>query len=513
MDENSLWDTPFKLLSRVGWKRDHSRGIYRSTQQYDPFVYESLKHFDRSLLEKAKGFTRVAGPDVTVLDRLRAYDRPSHKIPEKYLPAYNQALNKLRAECKLDQKVVPKWIYDVDIIPNTSSGYPYYKKKADIKDQLFSDARYLFHLMKRKDYLSMGFPYATPAVRGASRPSEEEKTRLVWMYPASMLICEGVFAQPLINKYYNAFKTNELFLTGKNGKFKHRQIICQVEGDGLDQETHVVGFDFTSFDTLPCRRMIEDVFEVLNENIAHGYYWDKTGSIQGGTRGVEARSRKAFENIKNYFIETPIILPNGRIVRKHIGVPSGSHFTNLIDSLVNRLMHLTMAIYYGWNICNLRTNGDDSLFSIKLNQKESAFMMKSRLFFEDAFGMIMNIDKSCIAEIASQVHASGTRWNALDPWRDTVDWFRLALNSKSYTRDPIEGFQRLLGIGVCGGFRDGTYCRYFEYYQRGYNCRDDRQRLDWTKYRWIEMVFGEVDLPVYYKAASTAKKLLLQSVT
>jgi hypothetical protein len=505
-----IWDRQFKFMKTFTVVPKHKRGIYRSTQQYDPFVYESLKHFNCDLLQECKGYTRVAGSEREVRDRLDQYDRPEYKMPHTYRHAYTKALAVMRHQFKLEEKVIPTWIPDVEMIKSTSSGYPHYQKKGQIEDKIRQEGRFLFHLMKRLDYSNIKFPFATPAVRGASRPSEETKTRLVWMYPAAMLLSEGVFAQPLIKRYYNDWFKHDLFLTGRNGKFKHRQY-CGRANEKKDDIT--IGHDFSSFDTFNCTEVIRDVFSILNENIAHGYYKDSKGVIEGGTSGVEARSRKAWANIVEYFIRTPIVLPNGKVIRKESGIPSGSNFTNLIDSMINYLAHLTMSFHHGIRFNLLRTNGDDSLFTVKNNLRKQEWYSLMETGFKQCFNLILNTEKSCYAEVPSQIHASGTEWNNLDPYRTTVGWLRLALNAKSYTRNSLEGFQRLFGIGVVGGFRDPTYCRFFNYYQTGYNCKTDLQKFDWTKYRWIEMVFGEIDLPRYFKASSTMLKLAKQAVT
>lgn len=476
-------------------------------QQYDPYVYEALKHFDgeydTKLLKATKGSTRVAGDDVSLMDRLSGYDKPVFTLKRKYQTSYNIALRELERRLRLNEKVNPRWIYDVDIINSTTTGYPHFKKKGDIREKIFGEARFLFHLMKRKEFSDMGFPFTVPATRGASRPQDKEKTRLVWVYPAAVLIAEGVYAQPLIDKLYSG-EFSELFLTGTNALGKHRELIAQLSNE---EERIGVGGDFESYDTMACNFAIKDVFALLSRKLNHGTYEGKTKEdVQTGGLGVKRRSEHAFSNIVEYFINTPMILPNGRIVRKQIGVPSGSHFTNLIDSLVNWLMHKTFSLYHRIKVEHLKVNGDDSAFICGAEHKK--YILESmRTFFLDAFGLTLNKSKSIIAERPSEMHMSGTTWSNFVPTRTTEEWFKLALNPKTYVKDPGEGFQRLLGIGYCGGFTDATYCKFFNYYQRGYNCNHLGDKLNWEKYRWMEFLFGTTELPVYYKSRKSMMRL------
>jgi len=506
-DNAALWDMPFRYITDSVRLQDYHRGILRQTQNYDPFVDTALKQFDPELRESIKGYTRSPGDAWDLAERFRRYDVSTlaHPTGDKTFSAcYSQAVEETMSEFKLHAPVVPHWILDVDLVKSTSSGYPHFKRKGDIFDQIRQEGRFHLHHLKLYDLHRCPLLPCTMATRGSLSEVQDPKTRLVWMYPAAMTACEAVFAQPLIDKLYS--EKAHLFLTGVDTKHRIQRYLSLIsEESGMLG----VGLDFKSFDTLRNNRLIRDAFAVLKQNIKFGYYYDKMSGLQKGRSGVDVRAEKAFDNIMEYFIHTPMLLPNGRIVTKHHGVPSGSHFTNLIDSIINRILIKTFALYEGIPIRQLTTNGDDSAF-LASETYTPGLLEKSAVFFDKFFGMTVSVQKSCVASSPSAMHVSGTTWASLRPYRPTTEWFMLAAYSDTYIAKPLDSFQRLLGLGIAGGFSDATFTRFFMYFQSGYDCRHGPNLLNWNKLRWLEHAFGITDLPLVYKqGARTALRLRL----
>jgi len=433
-------------------------------------------------------------------------------MDQRLRSAYDKAVRLVRAEYKLPHTIVPTFINNVDMIKSTSSGYPHFERKGKIETEIRAEARKLFHHMKRLPRERIGYPYVAPAAKGGLSEEEEvRKTRFIWMYPAAMLNCEGVYAQPLIKAYYNSVTKSKLLMTGRNTFPRLAEFLSHVNGD---EGIYGVGLDFKSFDQLPRAQTIRDAFDILNDNLEHGTYWDPHSGIQIGGAGVKRRSQQAFQNIVDYFVNTPLILPNGRVIVKHIGIPSGSHFTNLIGSIVNRILLYTFMFHEEIPMRRLMTNGDDSAFLLA-EEYVKDLLSRASAFFLKCFRMVINLKKSCIASSPKEMHMSGTVWPSCRAQRTTAEWMDLALYPKVYVRDSFESFQRLLGLGIAGGFRDPTYARFFQYFQTGYDCRHGPNLLDWTKLRWLEHAFGISFLPlVYKKGIETTEKirfLMMQS--
>lgn len=503
----SVWDFPLRHLSEIR-RMPYRRGVLRQTQNYDPFVDVALKSYDERLRERIKGYTRAPGDEWDIFERLKKYDKAPRYLrlaDTNFRSAYFRAVSECMDEFKLSHPVVPRWILDVDLVKNTSSGYPHFIRKGDDLDLIRQEGRFHFHHLKLYELNRCPLLPCTVATRGGLSESTDPKTRLVWMYPGAMTACEAVFAQPLIDAMYD--EKRDLFLTGVDMKFRIQRYLALLDGD---DDTYGVGLDFSSFDTFRCTQLIRDAFEVLKQNVMFGYYYDDVTGVQKGRSGVAERAEKAWYNIVEYFIHTPLLLPNGRVVKKHIGVPSGSHFTNLIDSIVNRILIKTFAYYTGRSISNLRTNGDDSAFLVVRPYHED-IVESAASFFADFFGMTVNVAKSCVAGRPSEMHVSGTLWNNLRPYRSTDEWFMLLAYSDTYVATPFDSFQRMLGLGIAGAFRDQEYCKFFDYFQTGYDCRKGPSLLNWKKLRWLEKAFGITDLPIVYKQGSrtTARLRLL----
>lgn len=497
-DNPSVWSYPYRYLTETA-RFNHHRGILRNFQRYDPFVDVALKHFNAELRDSILGYTRSPGDVWEIEEKLRKYDTATVAHPTgnpRFTAAYRQALNDVMSDFKLDAPVVPHWILDVDLVKSTSSGYPHFKRKGDILNQIRQEGRFHLHHLKLYDLHRCPLLPCSVGTRGGLSESTAPKTRLVWMYPAAMTSCEAVFAQPLIDKIYS--EKADLLLTGVDSKYRIQRFLSLINED---TDRCGVGLDFSSFDTLRSNQLIRDAFAVLKQNIKFGYYYDKISGLQKGRSGVDVRAEKAFDNIMEYFIHTPLMLPNGRIVTKHHGVPSGSHFTNLIDSIINRLLIKTFAYYDGIPIRDLRTNGDDSAFSVTTDYAPS-ILEKAAFFFDHFFKMTVSVAKSCVAIAPSAMHVSGTTWASLRPTRSTTEWFMLAAYSDTYISRPIDSFQRLLGLGIAGAFGDATFTRFFTYFQSGYDCRHGPNLLNWNKLRWLEHAFNITDLPLVYKQGS-----------
>jgi hypothetical protein len=499
-DDRQVWDFEFRYLTDDKPVPDYKRGILRPAQQYDPYVNAALKSFDYPLYDQAKGWTRAPGREPDIFAALKKYDKrtirkcsPLH-ADRRFRMAYKLAVEEASREFRLHAPVVPRWILDVDLVENTSSGYPHFKKKSEIYEQIRQEGRFHYHHLKRLPLWRCPKLYCTPATRGGLSEVDTPKTRLVWMYPGAMTACEAVYAQPLIDAIYS--EKRHLLMTGHDTYNKLANFTGLIDGD---EGFFGVGLDFKAFDTIPYDEIIRDVFfRVLEPNVHHGAFYDKVNGVQQGGKGVAARSRKAFANICEYFINTPLLLPNGRVVVKHHGVPSGSHFTNLVDSIINRILINTFALYENIKITKLMTNGDDSAFRVS-ETYVTDILEKAAHFFDKFFRMTVSVTKSCVASLGSEMHMSGTRWKSQSPYRPTYEWMRLAMCPSSHVRDHFDSFQRLLGLGVAGAFRDPQFCSFFDYFQSGYNCKTGPNLLDWKKFRWLTHAFGVQDLPLVYK--------------
>jgi len=120
----------------------------------------------------------------------------------------------------------------------------------------------------------------------------------------------------------------------------------------------------------------------------------------------EDRMKFGWHRIIDYFINTPIVMPDGHLyVGKRRGIPSGSFFTQMIGSVVNFVV--LKSVFYRLGSCiatqRILVLGDDSIFScdedIPLDVLKKEF---------ERYGMILNSEKSR----RNEIHFLGANWES-----------------------------------------------------------------------------------------------------
>lgn len=203
------------------------------------------------------------------------------------------------------------------------------------------------------------------------------KFRLIWVYPAHMTYAEGMFAAPLIRAY-----------TASRGKYGLWINFSKGDMRGLMAKRRTrnlwLGADWDSFDARVPAWLIRDAFDILYAQVDFKHY------AEWGAPTDPDTLPRLWDRIIKYFINTPIRFQNGVVKRKRRGVPSGSYFTNLIDSVVNCIMwHYLLGDRMTQNAWYV---GDDALIEITggVHLGEIADEAKS------VFQMTLNVTKSKI---------------------------------------------------------------------------------------------------------------------
>lgn len=104
--------------------------------------------------------------------------------------------------------------------------------------------------------------------------------------------------------------------------------------------------DFSKFDSSVCSFLVHTAWTILAELMHFPTKLD----------------RLVFDFCYSLFMNTPLVMPDGRLYVVSSGVTSGSYFTQIIDSIVNMIviymfMHSTSRTFYP-----LKVLGDNSLF-------------------------------------------------------------------------------------------------------------------------------------------------------
>lgn len=216
----------------------------------------------------------------------------------------------------------------------------------------------------------------------------KKKNRLIWGVDASTVLIEALFARPLINYVKDSW-------FGYAGGKDPATLRYNIRMSSIDRD-HWYSTDYSKFDQTIPDWLIHECFSIIRECYSSSY-------------------DPILRWIEYNFINTKLALPNGKILQVHKGIPSGSHFTQLVGSMANYLMMLTYLYHHYSQVCgsndvhvldgyvesylgstnvgsNLRmfVMGDDNLFflrePIKLDDVSS--------YVHTVFGVIINVDKT-----------------------------------------------------------------------------------------------------------------------
>lgn len=262
----------------------------------------------------------------------------------------------------------------------------------------------LAYSFDREEQIRLGAKKPNPCV-AYKRTQKENKTRLVWGYPLEMTIMEARFARPLIGAFLDS-RTTMAF-----GMQKYE--LGTYLKYNLKMYKHIMCLDYSKFDSSISSSLIAISFEILSSWFSE-----------------EDKLKYGWDTIVKYFIHTPIVMPDGHLYGgKDHGVPSGSYFTQLIDSIVNTI--LIGAIGYAfkeethWR--SVFVLGDDCIFGVdrKLDlDTVSKFLRR--------YGVTLNIEKSQF----DIMYFLGAYWDSGFPDNELSDLAAKAVFPETFRKYP-----------------------------------------------------------------------------
>lgn len=248
-----------------------------------------------------------------------------------------------------------------------------------------SKAASLTYSFDRERQIRRGDKAPNPCV-AYKRTQKGNKTRLVWGYPLEMTIMESRFARPLIDRF-KAMDTPMAFGMTKIclGAKLHRYIV--------DQPGEKFCFDYSKYDSTLSASMIKGAFRIMAS-------WFRGEDLEA----------LGWDTIKWYFIKTPIVMPDGHLYTgKNHGVPSGSYFTQLVDSIVN--VAITYALAHRFNFYvderSIYVMGDDSCF-----RANTQAQLRKWAQYLSKLGVVLHDDDKTVV---GRVHFLGAFWDKGKP--------------------------------------------------------------------------------------------------
>lgn len=282
-----------------------------------------------------------------------------------------------------------------------SPGLPYklqgYKTKGEALSNpaVLSEIRKLWYAIERQEEVVI--PDVACYARAQICGREKNKIRATWGYPLMMYLTEGQFFYPFLNKVKERKRPLVAYgiEIGTGGMNYINDMLI-----GHEKANYIMG-DWSRFDKCVPAWLIRDAFKMIARHID----WDKVTCVEGKEWPVAAaKTKRRWEAMVNYFINTPIQLNTGERFLKRGGVPSGSCWTNIIDSIVNALVSRYLVYHMTGSLpLDDLYLGDDSLIITRKPLNMDLFEEKA----QEYFSLMYNVEKSYQTANPCNVHFLG----------------------------------------------------------------------------------------------------------
>ena len=364
---------------------------------YDPKLLERVRtHCNRyHYSQSRKEYSQL----VTQLESFCKPNHPSFRWNRNYQQS-KELMKKQFKSANLKSLIFKSDLDIMDALPkkNTHSGWSYIetglRQKGEYAEGIF-DA-YMDQVSQAKHDLSFN-KIILPGVRTQcgnifdedGTPFNKEakhKTRLVSMIDIYVIIAELTVAKPIQNWMSNAC---HWYAGGKDDR-----VIGSTVNIARSRKDEWISLDYSKYDQSISNWLIEDAFEIIESAF------------------LAINDKELFELVKHDFINKVFIDGYQNLHYSRKGVPSGSMFTQIIDSIVNFLMIQTYMLSQD-KIFECIIMGDDNLIysnSSLDNDHISTYLLKN-------FGITVNATKSCSGHAKQHPEFLSRSWTYLGPWR------------------------------------------------------------------------------------------------
>nr|WPR18850.1 MAG: RNA-dependent RNA polymerase [Partitiviridae-like virus 3] len=270
-----------------------------------------------------------------IRDDFMCYDRSYLPSKVRSDPVYHVVIASVRRDFMPKEKLVPLTLGAVCKAPefpkDRSPGLPYSQQGFKTKGEVLEDPVQRRHMFGLWDNVGKGREVGLPDVAGYFRAQicshDTNKIRAVWGYPVSVIIEEGRMFYP----YMKVLKTMDAPIAYRvemaTGGMAYINDMCSSHPGS----TYLM-IDYKQFDRTVPPWLIRDAFQIVMDC----FHLDRVVDSEGKVWPVNSdRTIRRFKRMVSYFINTPVRMPTGERFRKSGGVPSGSMWTNIIDTIVN----------------------------------------------------------------------------------------------------------------------------------------------------------------------------------
>nr|QZZ63397.1 hypothetical protein [Leuven Partiti-like virus 3] len=371
-----------------------------------------------------------------------SYDRKYINSKVRQTDNYRMVLQSVRDDFLSQEKLIPltlggAWEHP-EFPKDKSPGLPWTERGFKTKGAVLDDTSARNEILGRWDAIGRGrdtgLPDTAAFFRAQVVTKDKNKIRGVWGVPLDVISEEARFFLPYIK-----------FLKQSNAPIAYR---LEMATGGMayidDMIRHHRGkpmmmTDIKEFDKAVPPWLIRDAFNIIFDSMDFEHVIGSDGNIWNVNSD---RTRRRINRLIKYFINTPVRLPSGERYRKSGGVPSGSMFTNIIDTIVNVILtrfsvyettgHLPLGEMY---------LGDDSFVICDGVLNLSAVAEVA----QENFGMTVHPDKSYVTDNPMNVQFLGYYNRRGLPYKGHAFLIASFIYPERYVKTPLIRTSRAIG--------------------------------------------------------------------
>lgn len=419
----------------------------------DPFVREILDNsLDKETLEALDNYTRGLYDIDLHYESFYFFRRTTQQDDAfgHYIrnhPSFSAAYCQVRSDLSVLGKVTiirPDQFDLVSWISSSAAGYGYIGPKCDNYPLARRNAtRALYGFAKWRNLYRFVPDKAFARTQLSLRT--HPKIRHVWGRAFHHILIEGLIGQPLLQALM--LHDTPIYI----GKDIHKDmpyLIIKAMANGGT----CYCLDFSKFDASVCSFLVDCAWRLLYECLAINDHVDQL----------------VFDFCFSLFTNTPLLMPDGRLYLVTSGVPSGSYFTQLIDSIVNLLCIYMFQLSSTSQVFPTKVLGDDSLFVTPLPVCEDSELSS----FFAPLGLTVS-EKTLVTTNYAEIVFLGHNFYGAHVTRDAFTCLSLALYTEDEVTRPQETLLRLCSLLYDSGFNSFHIFDLYKKLLHIYN-------IDWT---------------------------------
>nr|CAH2618880.1 RNA-dependent RNA polymerase [Interrupted club-moss deltapartitivirus]CAI5383908.1 RNA-dependent RNA polymerase [Interrupted club-moss deltapartitivirus] len=412
----------------------------------DPYAAEAIEYLaSREIQLELQGWARSF---YTLEGHMAAiYKYRRSKVPAPTDSAWNQTVQAVLEMVRRWPKCKTKSYKDFDSVKwlrSSAAGFGYVGLKGDndnylrakktaitICEQVWRDPTGLVEALKN----------STPDVAFTrtqlSQLKVKRKVRNVWGEAFHYVLIEGLFADNLI-KYF--MELDSFYFIGKDPLSGVPTLVT----DMMKNYDYVFQFDWSAFDASVQEWEIRTAFSILEQFTL----FDSP---------VEER---IWRFIIELFIYRKVACPNGELLLKTLGIPSGSCFTNMIGSIINYLRIQYLFVKHTRDFACAYTHGDDSIVGTLRTQAINPKVFEGTC---SSYHWELNADKTRVSSTPEEVEFLSRGIREGINLRDTLTCLRMLLYPEYEVTDGAISTLRAQSILFDSGLQSSLLFKVSQY--------------------------------------------------